>query len=432
MKGINSLLKKSHGLEKNDTFPCGQESHCNCTKSLEDPGLIIVSHCTVEKKFLMIAGIEATRVKIVPAVMSIFDGSKMNISIMNNTFKSIEDFHVRDVHWQIVRALGDIKTLVLKNNTQLILPEDSKRNNLVGAENLVFCKNAVHQIIGDAIIGYTVFFFHLGNFSMDFSHGKSQDIFTDLGAIEIYIEGIMSDIPLPKLKRLESVVIKKVQSFTNSELLQKDALSESIINKEIRIEESIHVTLPKNFMNGEANIYAPPTPFDFILDPWNIQQNVFVETTVRFIKTLNGVALNDAQRKALISDDTGKNCALFCRCAPNMEPNCKMCSDEYKKNCAICIKNKIQSDKKHLYKQVCSIEDMSFVNGPKEIYPSSTASNLLKSTEANKKISENFQTTCTDPFDSKSTLQSKGRRSLTRSIIFIATGVAKWKNLIIW
>ena len=69
---------------------------------------------------------------------------------MNTTIKSIEDLHVKDVHVQIERALGNTKTLILKNYTQLVLP-DSNRFRIAGAENLVFCKNAVSQIIGYAI-----------------------------------------------------------------------------------------------------------------------------------------------------------------------------------------------------------------------------------------------------------------------------------------
>ena len=68
-----------------------------------------MSHCPVENLFLMITGIEATRVKIVPAIMFKFDGSKMNISIMNNTIKSIEDLNTKDVHWQIGRAVETLK-----------------------------------------------------------------------------------------------------------------------------------------------------------------------------------------------------------------------------------------------------------------------------------------------------------------------------------
>ena len=134
----------------------------------------------------MITGIEAERVKIVPAIMSKFDGSKMNISIMNNTIKSIEDLNTRDVHWQIGRAVGDIKTLILKNNTRLVLT-DFDRFKLAGIDNLVFCKNAVSQIIGEAIHGDELTFYHLGSFSMNFSHEKDNDHFSDMSSRFIYI-----------------------------------------------------------------------------------------------------------------------------------------------------------------------------------------------------------------------------------------------------
>ena len=108
------------------------------------------------------------------------------------------------------------------------------------------------------------------------------------------------------------VVISKVQSITNSELLQTDALSESIIYEEIIIEESINVILPKNFMNGQpVSNTNPPAPFDFTLDPWNVQQKVFVEARVPYIKSFNGLPLNDAQKKALVTDDTGKKLCFF-------------------------------------------------------------------------------------------------------------------------
>ena len=409
-----------------DAFPCGSESLCNCTKSAQDPGLTIVSQCPVKNRFLMITGIEARRVKIVPAVMSKFDGSKMNISIMNNTIVSIEDFHTKDMHWQVGRALGDIKTLILKNNTQLVLP-DFDRFEVPGVDNIVFCQNAVSQIIGEAINGDVLSFYHLKSFSMNFSHAKNNDHFSDMSAEDIYIEGIMSDILLPIDTVLDSIVIKKVQSFTNSELLQKDALSKSTINKEIRIEQSIHVTLPENFMNGEpVSSTSPPAPFNFIIDPWNVQQNVFVKARVPYIKTFNGVALNDAQRNALIADDSGKSCALFCQCGQKSEASCKSCGEKHKKNCAICIKNKKKLDKKDIYKQICSIEDMSIVNGPAQIYSSSTAPNLLKSTTSDDNRMQTIQATCTDSYLSKSTELSIGKKNFFNRSNLIAIFAARW------
>ena len=47
-------------------------------------------------------------------MMSKPNSSKMSILIMNITFESNEDFHVKDVHWQIEHALGSSKTLILK------------------------------------------------------------------------------------------------------------------------------------------------------------------------------------------------------------------------------------------------------------------------------------------------------------------------------
>ena len=134
---MNSSIKRTQYQQKNDTFPCGSLSPCLCTKSAQDPGLTIVSQCPVENFFLMIAGIEANRVKITPAIISKFDGFKMNISIMNNTMKSIVDLHIKDAHWQVDQALGDIITLLFKNNTRLVLP-DFDRFKTAGAENLIF------------------------------------------------------------------------------------------------------------------------------------------------------------------------------------------------------------------------------------------------------------------------------------------------------
>ena len=398
MNSFNSSSKRTQYQQKNETFPCGSLSPCLCTKSAQDSGLTIVSQCPVENYFLMITGIQANRVKIIPAIISKFDGFKMNISIMNNTMKSIDDLHIKNANSQVKQALGDIRTLIFKNNTQLVLP-DFDRLKTAGTENLVFCKNAVSQIIGSAISAQEVIFFHLGSFSMNFSHEEKNDHFSVMSARSIYIEGIMSDIFLPIDTTLESVVIKKVQSFTNSELLQKDVLRRSVIEKEIRIEESIHVTLPKNFMNGElVSNTNPPAPFDFIIDPWNVQQHVFVEARVPFIKTFNGVALNDAQRKALITDNTGKNCAIFCQCGQNLKGSCSSCDEKHKKNCAICIKNKLKLGNQDMYKQICSIKNMSIVNGPAQIYSSSTASNLLKSTKMDDKTIQTIQSTCSDAY----------------------------------
>ena len=425
MSTSNSSSKRTQYQQKNDTFPCGSLSPCLCTKSAQDPGLTIVSQCPVENFFLTISGIEANRVKITPAILSKFDGFKMNIAIMNTTIKSIEDLHIKDVHVLIERALGNIKTLILKNNTQLVLP-DFDRFRTADAENLVFCKNAVSQIIGYAISAERVIFFHLGSFSMNFSHGGKNDPFSDMSARSIYIEGIMSDIFLPIETILDRVVIKKVQSLTNSELLQKDALRKSRIKKEIRIEESIHVTLPKNFMNGKlVSNTNPPPPIDFTIDPWNVQQNVFVEARVPYIKTLNGVALNDAQRKALITDNTGKNCAIFCQCGQKLKRSCSSCDEKYKKNCAICIKNKIKLGNQDMYKQICSIKNMSIVNGPAQIYSSSTASNLLESTKTDDKTIQTIQTTCSDSYVSKITELSIGQKIYFYSTILIATFAVK-------
>ena len=422
---IYSSLRRSQNQQKTDTFLCGSQSLCHCKQSTQDPGLTIVTHCPVENFFLMITGIEATRVKIVPAIMYKFDGFKINISIMNTTIKSIEDLNIKDVHWQIGQAVGDIKTMILKNNTRLVLT-DFDRFKLAGVDNLVFCKNAVSQIFGEAIHGDQLTFYHLGSFSMNFSHEENNDHFSGMGPSLIYIEGIMSDIFLPRKRPLYRVVIYKVQSLLNSELLQTDALSKSTIYEEIRIEESIHVTLPKNFMNGEpVSNTNPPAPFDFTLDPWNVQQKVFVKARVPYIKSFNGLLLNDAQRKALITDDTGKNCALFCQCGQKLKGSCSSCSEKHKKNCAICIKNKIKVDNEDTYKKICSIKNMTIVNGPAQIYSSSTASNLLESTKTDDKTWQTIQTACSDSIVSKNTELSIGQRIYFCSTILIAVFAAR-------
>ena len=82
----------------------------------------------------MITGIGAKRVEFVPAMVSKCDGSKTNILNMNITFESIEDIHVKDVHWQIGHALGNIETLILNKNTQLILL-NLDRYRLAGLEH---------------------------------------------------------------------------------------------------------------------------------------------------------------------------------------------------------------------------------------------------------------------------------------------------------
>ena len=293
-------------------------------------------------------------------------------------------------------------------------------------DNLVFCKNAVSQIFGEAIHGDQLTFYHLGSFSMNFSHEKDNDHFSDMSSRFIYVEGIMSDIFLPRKRPLYRVVISKVQSLTNSELLQMDALSESIKYEEIIIEESIHVTLPKIFMNGQpVSNTNPPAPFDFTLDPWNVQQKVFVEARVPYIKSFNGLPLNDAQRKALVTDDTGKNCALFCQCGQKSKGSCISCSDKHKKNCAICIKNKIKLDNEDIYKQICSIKNMTIVNGPAQIYSTSTASNLLKYTKTDEKTWQTIQSTCSDAYVLKNTEVSIGRKIYFYSTILIVVFAAR-------
>ena len=418
----------SQDQKKAELFPCGSESPCRCKKSTQDQGLIIVTDCPVNNWFLMITGIEATRVKIVPAIMAVFNEYKLNITIMNNTIKSIEDFQRKDVNLPTDRALGDMKSLILKNNTQLVL-SDYDPKKLVGAEKITFCKNAVRQIRGEVIRGEELFFFHLGNFSMKFSFEKNKEPFSGMRAKYIHIEGIMSDIFLPRRVILYRLIINKVQSLTNSELLQHDILCESMIYEEIRIENSIHVTLPKNFMNGPP-FASQLSPFDLTLDPWNIQEKVFVEARVYLIKTLNRASLNDAQRKALITDDGGTNCAIFCDCGQKVGKNCSSCDKNFKKNCAICIKNKLKSDDKDIYKKICSIENMLMVIGPTEIYSSSIASNLLKPTKADDKTEQTIQTICADTYASKSTIQSIGQMTFSHSVIINAIVAARQKVLI--
>ena len=194
---------------------------------------------------------------------------------------------------------------------------------------------------------------------MEFSQ-NDKDHFADMWAQTVYIEGIMLDIILPIRAILRSVVIKNVQSLTKTELLRNDALSETNIGEELMIENSIHVTLPKNFLNGYPQSYV--NSIDVILDPWNLQKNTFVENRIVIIKTLNEIPLSNEQRKTMIRDESGKNCDIFCQCGKKTDRNCSYCENKHKKNCAICIKNKMKIDDKDLYRQVCSFEDISIVD----------------------------------------------------------------------
>ena len=123
-----------------------------------------------------------------------------------------------------------MEVLILKNNKQLVLPDLGKSFNAIRTRTLVFCTHAVKKMIGYALNGNNLAFFHLGNFSMKFSQ-DDKDHFADMWAQTIYIEGMMLDIILPINAALRSVVIKNVQSLTKTELLRNDALSETNIGK---------------------------------------------------------------------------------------------------------------------------------------------------------------------------------------------------------
>ena len=384
-----------------------------------------MNKCPKENWFLMITGVEAPRVKIRPALMAIEDGYRMNISIMNNKIKSIEDFNTEGI--EIVQPLVDLKYLVFKNNTDLVLADC--RNNQPHVERTTFCKDAVNRIVQYSMRSRELHFIHLESFSMKFSYVENNDQFSRMGVRDIYIEGIMLDIYLPIDAYLESVVIKNVQSLQNTELLQANALSLSTISKELRIENSIHVTLPENLMNGQpVDKNLKVNSIDFVLDPWNLQKNTFAKAVVPYIKNLNGLLLSDNQKNALITYDNGKKCAIFCRCDGNNDEGCSVCPKKHKKNCAICIKNQIQSAEKDIYKQICAIENMSFVNGPAQIYSNSTASNLLKSTKTGDKKIQATQTLCAEPLDPKSTEQSKACECLSQSFVLIAVVAVRWEN----
>ena len=382
-----------------------------------------MSKCPKENWFLMITRVEAPRVIIRPAILAIIDGYRMNISITNNKIKSIEDFNTKE---EMDQPLLDLRYLVFKNNTDLVFPDNGRDSPYV--EQITFCKDAVNRINGFSMIGWELRFIHLENFSMKFSYMENNDQFSRMGVKDIYIEGIMLDIYLPIDAYLESVVIKNVQSLRNTELLQANALSLSTIIKELRIENSIHVTLPTNLMNGrpeKRNVEM--SSIDFILDPWNLQKNTFAKAVVPYIKNFNGLLLSDNQKNALITNDNGKNCAIFCHCDGKNDKGCTVCPNKHKKNCAICIKNKVQSAEKDIYKQICAIENMSFVNGPAQIYSASTASNLLKSTKVGDKKIQATQTLCAEPLDPKSTEQSKGDECLSQSFVLIAVVAVRWE-----
>ena len=70
--------------------------------------------------------------------------------------------------------------------------------------------------------------------------------------------------------------------------------------------------------------------------------------------------LKDAQRKALITDYTGKSCFIL----PFGHESKELAAFVVKKNCAICIENLIKSDNEDIYKQTCSIRVVKILNGP--------------------------------------------------------------------
>ena len=91
--GVLEFVAKSGNGKETVTFPCGNNSPCSCTNSTEDPGITVVNSCPVKDSFLVIPGIEATRVKLVSVIMANYVHARMNISIINNTMESIVDFY---------------------------------------------------------------------------------------------------------------------------------------------------------------------------------------------------------------------------------------------------------------------------------------------------------------------------------------------------
>ena len=115
--GILESEARSGNGEKRVTFPCGKKSPCICTNSAEDPGVTVVDSCPVKDTFLVISGIEATRVKLASVIMANYVHARMNISIINNTIETIVDFYSTSTEgryntapysgWQLLTAKYD-------------------------------------------------------------------------------------------------------------------------------------------------------------------------------------------------------------------------------------------------------------------------------------------------------------------------------------
>ena len=93
--GVLESVTRSVIGKKTVTFPCGNKSPCSCTNSTEDPGVTVVNSCPVKDTYLVISGIEASRVKLVSVIMANYVHARMNISIINNTMESIVDFYAK-------------------------------------------------------------------------------------------------------------------------------------------------------------------------------------------------------------------------------------------------------------------------------------------------------------------------------------------------
>ena len=276
---------------------------------------VFVTECEIRSGVLLAHNIDNPRVDMT----KLFTGNFRKIEIFNTTIKTIFASNA------VTKSIFDF--MMFKENSRLMLTKEDF--GTVRVTTVLFRIRALKYLDGNTMEGIeNLQFFSMNNTKFNLGNQQkniwSRNFFQNLefrGPHPIFsMIQFCSD--------LRYVEFGIIWSSHPTNVIPDGFLKGSSKIETIYIHQSRNFTLPVNFMK---DLSLENSNF-MTVNLWNVNKNSLSNQT----KLLNGVKLNDTQRRFLndFGGQEAKNCKWFCDCQPNGPGACGHCDDDYdKQNC---------------------------------------------------------------------------------------------------
>ena len=322
---------------------CG---NCTCHREKD---IVVVESCEISLGVILAHDIEESRVDMT----KLFASNEKKIEIFNTSIKTIM------IDQTISTQIFDFMMFKENYRLELRVQEFGK----VYVSTVLFRIRALKYLERETLLNiFTLQFFSMNHTKFNLGN-QQKNIWSRTYFQNLEIRGphtIFSMIE--SCQSLRYVEFGIISTSHPPNVIPDGFLRDCSKIETIYIHRSRNFILPVNFMND----LSLENLINMTVNLWNVNKNSLSNQT----KLLNGVKLNDTQRRILngFGGQEAKNCKWFCDCQPNGPGACGHCDDDWhKQNCGICVRNLLGANTdihKHL-RGICFLENSEVINDTK-------------------------------------------------------------------